>query len=787
MMGNARLLSSAAVAIGAGLAVAVCDAREFTVRDDIEFSEFGDYHQLADPITYSPDRQFFVVATERGRLDTGRPESTLRVYRTADVLGSLQSPDTLSGPTPIWTIVESHNADPQDSEVSGLRWQTNSTGFAYLIVNEAGNQQLIYADVRAKSTRRLTQNEQSVTGFALQDGNHFVFSVANPRIRESQARNRESASIVATGRSLLDLLATNGAVIETELFDQCELWVFSGKRPYRVEEKSSGRPVLVYSEGISSLALSPNGRSLVTSLAVNEIPRDWASAYPPPNSNFPVRIRGGQQKLESFEGRHDVSEFVVVDLDTGHATSLTNTPTGLRAGWSSQEIADWSRDGKWIALSDTFMPPNAEMRGNDPKVPCVAVVDVASGHSTCVESLRLPRGEQLGCCDHYYVTGVQFLAGAQPRLRVEHAFSERSITSVIYARSVDGSWAVEADSLRSQITQSAVDVHIEQDLNTPPRLVAEKVATGVRQVILDPNPQLKDVELARASIFKWKDKAGRDWKGGLYLPPHYVANKTYPLVVQTHGFDERRFEPSGYYPPAFAAQALAANGIVVLQSQECSSVGGEEEGRCNVDGFEAAIRQLTDSGVVDPDHVGVIGFSRTCYHVMKALTTSTRLFKAASITDGVNMGYLQYLLSADIGDNRIRYEAEGENGSAPFGAGLQRWVENSPEFNLNRIVAPLQIVAEGPSSLLMMWEPYAALRYLNKPVDLIVLNTKQHVLTNPKARFVSQGGTVDWFRFWLKDEEDTDPDKTEQYQRWREMRAAWEATKKAPGLDSSAR
>jgi hypothetical protein len=29
---------------------------------------------------------------------------------------------------------------------------------------------------------------------------------------------------------------------------------------------------------------------------------------------------------------------------------------------------------------------------------------------------------------------------------------------------------------------------------------------------------------------------------------------------------------------------------------------------------------------------------------------------------------------------------------------------------------------------------------------------------------------VDWFRFWLKGEEDPDPAKVEQYARWRELR-----------------
>jgi hypothetical protein len=51
-----------------------------------------------------------------------------------------------------------------------------------------------------------------------------------------------------------------------------------------------------------------------------------------------------------------------------------------------------------------------------------------------------------------------------------------------------------------------------------------------------------------------------------------------------------------------------------------------------------------------------------------------------------------------------------------------------------------------------------------------MLNTNEHVLTNPAVRMASQGGSVDWFRFWLKDEEDPDPAKVEEYARWHQLR-----------------
>ena len=150
---------------------------------------------------------------------------------------------------------------------------------------------------------------------------------------------------------------------------------------------------------------------------------------------------------------------------------------------------------------------------------------------------------------------------------------------------------------------------------------------------------------------------------------------------------------------------------------------------------------------------------------METLTTGSLHFKAASITAGFMADYFVYTLTAVVHE-----EANSMIGAPPFGEGLQLWLKRSPGFNLEKINAPLLVVGGGPSSLLGMWAPYSGLRYLRKPVDLMMLNVEEHVLTNPGARMASQGGTVDWFRFWLKGEEDASPSKTDQYARWRELR-----------------
>jgi hypothetical protein len=57
-----------------------------------------------------------------------------------------------------------------------------------------------------------------------------------------------------------------------------------------------------------------------------------------------------------------------------------------------------------------------------------------------------------------------------------------------------------------------------------------------------------------------------------------------------------------------------------------------------------------------------------------------------------------------------------------------------------------------------------------KPVDFLYFPNATHLLVKPSDRLASQQGNVDWFSFWLKGEEDPDPAKKPQYERWRRLR-----------------
>jgi dipeptidyl aminopeptidase/acylaminoacyl peptidase len=295
--------------------------------------------------------------------------------------------------------------------------------------------------------------------------------------------------------------------------------------------------------------------------------------------------------------------------------------------------------------------------------------------------------------------------------------------------------------------------------------------TKERAVLVETNPQFATLRLGQVQQIDWTIAGDRHVSGGMYLPPDYVPGARYPLIIQTHGFREQTFVVDGPHMTASAAQPLANKGFIVLQLQDIVPEWVETSSELEhaMKEYDDAIDYLDQKEMIDPKRVGIVGFSRTCMYVKYALTHSTHHFAAAVVSDGVDAGYMQYLLFLNA-DPLEAADSDTVIGAAPFGKGLTRWLEKSPGFGLDRVQTPLQIQALGTDSVLTEWEWFAGLRRLQKPVDLVYLPTASHVLVKPWDRIVSQQGIVDWFSFWLENEEDTDPQKTKQYALWRELR-----------------
>jgi dipeptidyl aminopeptidase/acylaminoacyl peptidase len=284
---------------------------------------------------------------------------------------------------------------------------------------------------------------------------------------------------------------------------------------------------------------------------------------------------------------------------------------------------------------------------------------------------------------------------------------------------------------------------------------------------------------------EWLERAlphGHRWEGRLYYPAEYAPGRRYPLVIQTHSFaprEEFSLYGRGAWSPAtgpgisvYVAQLLAGRGMFVLHGR-VSNVPGEatylRRTQIGIEGTEALVEQLVREGKVDRERVGIMGYSATGWDVAYALTHSSFPYAAAITDDNKDGGYLQAAMS-----NWVFGLGEEMMGAPPFGEGLSAWLEHSPAFNAHRVTTPLLLTVSSSGAKLAAWETFSRLRYLRKPVEYFLIPDQErgsHGLQNPRQVLALQERALDWWCFWLKQEEDPQPAKAAQYTSWRLLRA----------------
>jgi dipeptidyl aminopeptidase/acylaminoacyl peptidase len=396
------------------------------------------------------------------------------------------------------------------------------------------------------------------------------------------------------------------------------------------------------------------------------------------------------------------SYYQLIDLERNSARPLLNAPSGQDTFNGIELDVSWSSDGRTVVVTNTFVPHSTDK-------PVTAKVDLISGRYEIVTSAP-----------------DSAVAASKPLF----------------------------------------ELSLEQGLNARPKIFA-RGQNGVRKLLFDPNPQMERLQLGPVEIVKWTDDEGRQWKAGLLLPIDKDAGPPYPLVVQTHGFDDNAYLIDGPfgYTSGYAARALAAAGMAVLQVQEPQPVDSVPIARSTADGYAQGIRKLIAEGIANEDAVGFAGFSYTGIAGVFLLTEHSELIRAATFSDALGGGYVDIIAAPDA-----QWRTQPEFASPDF-TRIGAYFARNPLYSLARSRAATRLEAIGLASVQSNWEAYSVLRQRGCPVDLVWFPSGTHVLAKPAELLASQGGTVDWFRFWLRGDEDAEGSKQPRFERWRQMKA----------------
>lgn len=313
----------------------------------------------------------------------------------------------------------------------------------------------------------------------------------------------------------------------------------------------------------------------------------------------------------------------------------------------------------------------------------------------------------------------------------------------------------------------AAGICVREGISTAPELV--QIDVGENRVTRVASVSARHAAIAPLEVRprRWVNRLGYEATGYVVLPRGYIVGQRYPAIIVTHGSDaDERFANSGFQWD-FPVQMFAERGYVVLLMNDPRSrqdrtlwsayqawmrgggpPGPEEVQRLiwlnGVYSFEDAIKEMAAQGLVDPDRVGIAGFSRGSQMVNVALTQS-HMFRAASGGDGSFLEPSGYSISPQS------YKAIF--GGSPFGDHIEQYRRFSPSLNGDKACgALLQQLAQPHGGAIDL---HQAMRAHHVPSQLTLypgetaVSDETHIFHIPSNRLRAQRENLAWFDYWL--------------------------------------
>lgn len=336
-------------------------------------------------------------------------------------------------------------------------------------------------------------------------------------------------------------------------------------------------------------------------------------------------------------------------------------------------------------------------------------------------------------------------------------------TNELFAVDVAGGTVKPLTSLRASVSVSRDErtgtlLIAYADPVTPPSTftVASLAQIGDRNAwvrLTNPNPQVAHFALGEEKETCWKSTDGARACGVLIKPVGYQRGTRYPLIVAIHG-GPAAADVLGFNG-GYGAQIYAGAGYAVLMPNYRNSTNYgekfkiESQGDYFTKGYQdimTGVDQLIKDGVVDGDHMGVLGWSAGGHWSNWMLTHSNR-FKAISTGAGT-MNWLSMYAESDV--QRVRQWYMGDK--LPYDD-FDHWFAQSPIKYIRNAKTPTMIhVVQGDPRVPrpQSEELHMALKKLGVPTEFFVYPGNSHGIPAARDQYTKSMAEFDWMEKWVR-------------------------------------
>jgi dipeptidyl aminopeptidase/acylaminoacyl peptidase len=435
-----------------------------------------------------------------------------------------------------------------------------------------------------------------------------------------------------------------------------------------------------------------------------------------------------------------IAELDTLDAETGAVGVLLRPKLQMAS-------PRWSGDGRLIAYIGGIMSDEG-FTGGDIYVIAAAgggPVDVTPGLKASVQTLTWNRSTS-------GLIATEFAAGDEVLASVDvSAKSQRELwraPRMIWANSVFGLTPGDAGiSLSKDGTVSAV---IGQSYTAPPEI--EVGPPGRWKPITHANAGVRPITGPARSV-SWKSDEFMV-QGLLIAPPSVKPGQRYPLVVEPHGGPSYAHYPIFPATPYSFDAALASLGYYVFEPNPRGSYGqGAAFEEANIKDFGggdlrdlvAGLDYVQTLAPIDPNRVGITGWSYGGYMTMWAITQTHR-FKAAVSGAGLS-DWLSYYGTNSIDTWMLPFFG------APIYDDPKVYEKSSPIAYIKNVQTPTLLVAgdlDAEVPITQSYEYWNALKRLGVKTTFVVYSGEGHLFFKRADQADTLTRLIDWFDLYLK-------------------------------------
>jgi len=248
------------------------------------------------------------------------------------------------------------------------------------------------------------------------------------------------------------------------------------------------------------------------------------------------------------------------------------------------------------------------------------------------------------------------------------------------------------------------------------------------------NHQQNNYNWGTAELFNWKAYNGKEATGIVYKPEDFDPKKKYPMIV--YFYEKLSDNLYDYKEPAPIRSAInvpffVSRGYVIFMPDIAYKTG--YPGKSAYDYIVSGARALVKKGFVDSTNMALQGHSWGGYQAAQ-VATMTKLFKA--IWAGAPVANMTSAYGGIRWESGVARQFQYEKTQSRIGGTLWEklplYLENSPLFHLNKVTAPMVIMANDADGAVPWYqgiELFTGLRRLGKKTWMFNYNGQGHGLT----------------------------------------------------------